>query len=142
MKIHSLKLTLQDVETSDKKKVAAIFGTVFIDDGKVKMDLNGPVLDENGEETPIYETINFTTALANVEHFKQIAQTMIIEALTLKNMEIAEKNGELSHFVRAIGAEHLVDGKPTRGFRKTIPTLTKPKKKASKAITAPRKKAK
>jgi hypothetical protein len=141
MKIHSLKLTLQDVETADKKKVAAIFGTVFIDNDQFKEDINGPVLDENGEKTPIYETINFTTLLSNVEHFKQIAQTMIIEALTLKNMEIAEENGTLSHFVRSIGAEHLIE-KPTKGFRKTIDSIKSPKKKASKTIIAPRKKAK
>lgn len=139
MKIHSLKLTLQDVETADKKKVAAIFGTVFIDNDTYKMDINGPVLDENGEKTPIFETINFTTLLKNVDHFKQVAQQMIIEALTLKNMEIAEKNGDLSHFVRSVGAEHLIE-KPTKGFRKTPQGIKSPKNKASKATTAPRKK--
>lgn len=143
MKIHSLKLTLQDVGTADNKKVAAIFGTVFIDNGQFKEDANGPVLDENGEKTPIFETINFTTALDNVEHFKQIAQTMIVEALTLKNMEIAEENGTLSHFVRMMGAGDDYDGvKAPKGFRKTIPTPKPKKKSPSKTIVAPRKKAK
>jgi hypothetical protein len=66
---------------------------------------------------------------------------MIIEALTLKNMEIAEENGELSHFVRAVGAEHIID-KPTRGFRKTISSIKPKKKSPSKAIVESRKKAK
>jgi hypothetical protein len=139
MKINSLKLTLQDVESSDKKKIAVIFGTVFIDNDKYKEDINGPVLDEHGEKIPVYETINFTTALDNIEHFKQIAQEIIIEALTLKNMKIAEKNGELSHFIESVGGDLP---KAPRGFRKTMSDTKYLKTKAPKSTTAPRKKKK
>lgn len=140
MKIHSLKLTFQDVETKDKKTVAVVFGTVYLDDGKVKMDINGPVLDEHNETTPEFETINFTTALANIEGGKKLIQQLVMEALTLKNLKIAERNGELSHFIEAVGGSALA--KPTKGFRKTMSDTKYLKKKPSKTIVAPRKKAK
>ena len=125
--------------SSDGQKIAAIFGTVFIDNDKYKEDINGPVLDEHGEKQPIYETINFTTALKNVEHFTEIAQGLIVEALTLKNMKIAEKNGELSHFIESVGG---AAPKAPRGFRNTISDTKYLKTKAPKAKIEPRKKSK
>lgn len=141
MKINSLKLTIQDAITKDKKPIAAVYGTVFIDNDEFKEADGEFVLDEYGEKIPVYETINFTTALSYVTGFKAMIQQMIIEALTLKNMEIAKENGELSHFVQSVGADFGPEKKP-KGFRKTISDIKSPKKKALKTNTEPRKKAK
>jgi len=141
MKIHSLKLTLQDVETKDKQKLAVIFGTVFIDNDKYKENSVGFEFDEHGEKIPVFEVINFTTALNNVEHFKQISQELIIEALTLKNMQIAKENGELSHFIEAVGGGND-DLKAGKGFRKTTLSIKSKNKKPLKSIVEPKKKSK
>lgn len=102
MKIHSLKLTIQDTISKDKKPVAVLAGTVFIDEGKYKEDTNGPVLDKEGEKIPYYETINFVTSLDKNPEMKKHVQALLVEALTLKDMEIEKTNGTLSHFVRNI----------------------------------------
>lgn len=121
MKINSLKLTIQDVETADGKPIAAIMGTVFIEDGTFKKDINDQlVLDQEGMPIPFYETINFTTALSSAPSLKKDIQALIIEALTLKNLEIAKENGTLSHFVQTITGE-----KPKKGSRSTKPKRKK-----------------
>lgn len=106
MKINSLKLTIQDMETSDAKSVAAVMGTLFIDNDEWKKNEEGNLLlDDAGMPIPIYETINFTTALHVNRQLLSCVQALIIEALTLKNMAIAKKNGTLSHFIKAVGAQ-------------------------------------
>lgn len=103
MKIHSLKLTIQDMKTSDDKDVAAVMGTVFIEDGEFKKNEDGNiVLDDAGDPIPIYETINFTTALHTNRELKRVVQELIIEAVSLKNLEIAKENGTLSHYLKAM----------------------------------------
>lgn len=97
MQIHSLKLTIQDVRTKDSAKIAVVMGTLFIDEGKKQSN------PETMQPEPVYEQINFTTALNNSSKFKQCIQEMIIEALTLKNLKIARENGNLTHFVESVG---------------------------------------
>ena len=107
MKINSLKLTIQDVTTADNHRVAGISATLFIDDGEFKMNeledgTKEPVLDEDGEKIPMYETINATGALGANPEMKKVIQALIIELLTLKNLEVAKENGEIEHFVQAV----------------------------------------
>lgn len=93
------------MKTSDDKPIAAVMGTVFIDNDEWKRNEEGNmVLDGEGMPIPIYETINFTTALHTDPGLLKCIQTLIIEALTLKNLAIAEKNGTISHFLEAVGA--------------------------------------
>lgn len=115
MQVHSLKLNIQDVETADGHKIAALFGTLFLDKGEYEKNEEGNVLlDDAGEPIPKYETINFTDALNTNKEFKRCIQTMIIQALTLKNLEIAKEAGTLAHYV-----EERTGMKPKRGSRST-----------------------
>jgi hypothetical protein len=97
MQIHSLKLTFQDIVTKDGAKIAAVLGTLYIDDGKMVAN------KETLKPEPEYEKINFTTALSNNLKLKTVIQEMIVEALTLKNLQLAKENGNLTHFVEAMG---------------------------------------
>jgi len=97
MQIHSLKLSFQDIVTKDGAKIAAVLGTLYIDDGKVVAN------SETLNPEPEYEKISFTTALGSNQKLKSVIQEMIVEVLTLKNMQIAKENGTLTHFVKAMG---------------------------------------
>lgn len=109
MKINSLKLTIQDMPDKEGKLFAAVYGTLILDTGEVKQDKDGkPVVDKEGVLIPILENINFITPLNSSKELKACVQALAVEALTLKNMEIAKKEGQLSHFVQAI--EGVQDG--------------------------------
>jgi len=97
MQIHSLKLTIQDITTKDAAKLAVVMGTLFIDDGKMVAN------SETLQPEPDYEKISFTTALGNNQKLRTCIQELIVEALTLKNLQIAKENGTLTHFVEAMG---------------------------------------
>ena len=97
MQIHSLKLTFQDVVTKDGAKIAAVMGTLYIDDGKVVAN------KETLKPEPEYEKISFTTALGSNQKLKSVIQEMIVEALTLKNLKIAKENGTMTHFLESVG---------------------------------------
>jgi len=97
MQIHSLKLTFQDVLTKDGAKIAAVLGTIYLDDGKIISN------SETLKPEPEYEKINFTSSLDSNTKLKSVIQEMIIEALTLKNLKLAKDNGTLTHFVEAMG---------------------------------------
>lgn len=103
MKVHSLKLTVQDMPDKRGELFATVFGTVIIDTGEVKVDEAGtPVLDEAKQVIPILDNINFIVPLNSNKILKSVVQGMLVEALTLKNLEIAKKHGQLSHFIQAI----------------------------------------
>lgn len=104
---------------------AAVSGKVVLDTGEVKVDEKlEPVLDENGDTTPILEDINFMFSLNKEPSFQSNIQAIVMEALTLKNLEIAEENGQISHFIKAMGVE---PEKKKRGSK-----TTKPKRKKKK----------
>jgi len=88
-KLRSVTLTLQDVTTKDGVTLAAVFGTLAIDTGKVR-------LNEQMRQEPVLESINFTTALANHPDFKEQITALITEALTLKEMKVAQESGLLA----------------------------------------------
>lgn len=125
MKINSLKITVQDVTTSDGHTVAGLSTTLFIDDGEFKMQeledgTKEFVLDKEGEKIPMYEIINASGALGVNPDMKRVVQELVITLLTMKNLKIAKKNGELTHFVEAIktGATDAVKPKVTRKKKK------------------------
>jgi N-dimethylarginine dimethylaminohydrolase len=89
-KLRSVTLTLQDVTTKDGVTLAAVFGTLAIDTGKVRLN------EKTFHQEPVLESINFTTALANHPIFKEQINSLITEALTLKEMKIAQEEGLLS----------------------------------------------
>ncbi len=86
MQVHSLKLSFQDIVSKDGAKLAVVLGTLYLDN-----------------KEPELEKINFTTAISTNPKLKTVIQEMIVEALTLKNLQIAKENGTLTHFVEAMG---------------------------------------
>lgn len=87
----------------DGKLFAAVYGTLILDTGEVKRNEAGePVVDKEGVLIPILENINFITPLNSSKELKACVQALAVEALTLKDMEIAKKNGQLSHYVASI----------------------------------------
>jgi len=128
MKIHSLRLIVQDMPDKDGKLFAVVSGTLTIDTGEVKTDEKGkPVVDKEKVVVPILEDINFMIPLNSSKELKAVVQSLAVEALTLKDMEIAKKNGQLSHYVESV-----------KGFAPDAP-----KKKSGPApIPVPRRKKK
>lgn len=116
MKIHSITLTVQDGETSDNHKIAIVAGTLFVDNDKIHEHEDGtPDTDKKGEEVKDLEKINFVTSLDENPELMKVIQALAIEALTLKNLKIAEKNGTLSHFIESVGVEEKKSGtKPSK----------------------------
>lgn len=107
MQVHSLKLTIQDVPGKEEGEMfAACFATVTLNTGEVAKNEDGTDrLDEAGELIPILEEINTVFPLDKDEIFKGNIQAILMEALTLKNWQIAKENGQLSHFVEAMGGD-------------------------------------
>lgn len=123
MKIHSLKLTIQDLPDKNGELFAGVYGTLTIDTGEVKRDENGePVADKEGMLIPILDDINFVQALNKSKELKAVVQAIAVEALTLKDMTIAKKNGQLSHYIKSVKGLSPVPKK--RGSN-----VTKPKKR-------------
>lgn len=124
MKVHSLTLHLQDfIDAKSKKMYAGVYG-------KLTLNTEEPALDEEGnqkldeEKQPIFmlEDIPFGFNLDKSPLFRSEIQAMVIEALTLKNLEIAKENGQISHFVQAMSK--LIP----KGFRGSRTTAPKKKK--------------
>ena len=87
MKIHSVRITIQDVYTSDDVPVVAGFTDIFIDQGE-------KMVSEDGEEQPKYKKLSSTFLLGKNPKFKQEIQKMVIETITLHDLEEKKKNGE------------------------------------------------
>lgn len=95
MKIHSIRFTIQDVETTDKVKVVAGFTDVFLDNGEVMLDdENQPKLDENGLPQPKYEKISSTWLLSNNVILKKEIQKMVITMITQHDIDQRKSKGE------------------------------------------------
>ena len=84
-------------------------GTVFIDKGEKVLN------EKSGEFENDLETINFTTTLDNAPELKSSIQSLVVEALTLKNLKIAKENGNLTHFIESVGA--TTDSKPSKNAK-------------------------
>lgn len=121
MQIHSLKLTVQDAPSKEGPMIATIFGKLILKTGDIARNEDGtPRLDAENQEIPILDDINFVVPVSQSKELKAVIQSLAIEALTLKDMEIAEKKGpqELSHYVDAIKG---VAPKPEKKERAPIP---------------------
>ena len=105
MKIHSLKLTVQDMPGKDGKLFAAVYGTLTLDMEEPALDEKGEAkVDKEGQPISMLDDINFVTSLNSSPELKKVVQALSVEALTLKDMEVAKKNGQLSHYIEKIKA--------------------------------------
>ena len=126
MKIDSIKLHIQDLPDKEGKLFAAVSGKITLNTGEIKVDEKSvPVLDEHGDEIPILDDINVMFALNKDPSFKSNIEAIAMEALTLRNLEIAEENGQISHFVKEMGAPA---GKKKRGSKTTKAKVKRKKK--------------
>lgn len=122
MQIHSLKLTIQDVVSKEGVKIATVFGTLILDTGdKAKTETGEDRLDAEGATIPVLEDIQFILPVNSSKELKAVIQSLAVEALTLKNLEIAKKEGQLSHYVKQVTG--LLPKKKKKGLPNT------PKKK-------------
>jgi hypothetical protein len=69
MKVHSFKLTIQDLEFKSGKKEAMVMGTLLLDEGKKE------------KKQPVYTPVNFHVALSQYKELKQIVKQMTKEVL-------------------------------------------------------------
>lgn len=105
MKIHSLKLTIQDMPDKKGNLFAAVYGTLTLDMEEPALDEKGePKVDEEGQAISMLDDINFVTPLNASKELKTVVQALSVEALTLKDMQVAKKNGQLSHYIEKIKA--------------------------------------
>ncbi len=138
MHIHSLKLTIQDMPDKKGKPFASVFGTLILNTGEVKVDKDDmPVKDAEGDFIPILDNINFILPLNASKELTMVVQSLAVEALTLKDMQIAKKNGQLSHYVEAIKGLDPRKKQATKKAAKSVPPTprrrtTKPKAKKKK----------
>lgn len=105
MQIHSLNLVVQDAPTVEGKMVATVFGKLVMKTGEVAKTAEGtPRLDEEGQEIPVLDDINFVIPVSSSKELKAVIQSLAVQALTLKDLEVVEKKGpqELSHYVQAV----------------------------------------
>ena len=95
MKIHSIRITIQDVETTDKIPVVAGFTDVFIDNDEVMLDDEGNVkLDDENLPQKKYEKISSTWLLSQNVVFKREIQKMVITMITQHDIEQRKAKGE------------------------------------------------
>ena len=133
MKIHSFSMTVQDLPDPTDKKKKRKFAGIF---GSIKINLEEPVLDEkgkpevDGDGNPLttFDKINFVLPLRRNPEVKKVIQEMVIEALTLRGMKVAEEDGELSHYME------WVTGKKDKKAKKSDAKVraAKAKKKVKK----------
>ena len=95
MKIHSIKITIQDVLTTENTPVVAGFTDIFLDHGQVMIDEEGqPLLTEDGLSQPKFEKISATWLLSQNKVLKAEIQKMAIETITLHDLEQQKKTGK------------------------------------------------
>lgn len=124
MKIHSLTLIIQDfIDKDTKKPYAGVYGKLTLNTEEQAQNEDG-TLKFDEEKDPVYmmEDIPFGFNMDKSSLFRSEIQAMMIEALTLKNLEIAKENGQVSHFVQKM--KSLLP-KSRRGARTTAPKKRK-----------------
>lgn len=99
MKIHSIRITIQDVETTEGIPVVAGFTDIFIDNGEIMLDDEGKTkLADDGLPHKKFEKISTTWLLNNNVVFKREIQKMAIEAITQFDIEQRKEKGEELNF--------------------------------------------
>ena len=89
----------------DGKLFAAVYGTLTLDMEEPALDEKGEQkLDAEGQAISMLDDINFVTPLNTSKELKMVVQSLAVEALTLKDMQVAKKNGQLSHYIEKIKA--------------------------------------
>lgn len=95
MKIHSIRITIQDVETSDKIPVVAGFTDVFLDNDEVMLDDDGNVkLDDDNLPQKKFEKISSTWLMSQNVVLKREIQKMVITMITQHDIEQRKAKGE------------------------------------------------
>ena len=95
---------------------AAVYGTLTLDMEEPALDEKGePKVDAEGQTISMLDDINFVAPLNKSKELKAVVQALSVEALTLKDMEIAKKNGQLSHYIEKIKALDPRKNKVKRG---------------------------
>lgn len=103
------------------KLFAAVYGTLTLDMEEPALDEKGEAkVDAEGQAVSMLDDINFVTPLNNSKELKACVQSIAVEALTLKDMEVAKKNGQLSHYVQAIKA---LDPRQKKAAPKSVPPV-------------------
>lgn len=89
--------------SKEGRNIATVFGTLTLDTEEVAKDSEGNErLDAEGTTIPVLDDINFVIPVNSSPELKAVIQSLAVQALTLKDMEIAKKNGQLSHYVQAV----------------------------------------
>lgn len=109
MKIHSLKLTIQDVVLKDAIN-AGVFGTLLIDDGKFEI--------VDGKKTRVYDKLQFTMSLDVVPEFKEQIKGMIQDCLVLNKLEVDREEYFMSHTIKQLEERAKNRVSKTRGKKK------------------------
>lgn len=95
MKIHSIRITIQDVQTTENVPVVAGFTDIFLDHGETMVDDEGQVkLDEDGLPQKKFEKISATWLLSHNVLLKREIQKMVIETITQHDIEQRKTTGE------------------------------------------------
>lgn len=95
MKVHSIRITIQDVQTKEKIPVVAGFTDIFLDHNEVMLEDDGSVkLDEDNLPQKKYEKITATWLLSQNVVLKREIQKMVITAITQHDIEQRKKTGE------------------------------------------------
>lgn len=122
MKIHSIKILIQDVVTSDKVPVVAGFTDIYLDNDETMLDDEGnPKLTEDGLPQKKFEKISATWLLSQNVVLKREIQKMVITAITQYDIEQRKAKGEKLEIPDDMG---LGIARPKRGKN-----VTKPKKR-------------
>lgn len=95
MKVHSIRITIQDVQTAENVPVVAGFTDIFLDHGEIMLDDEGNVkLDEDNLPQKKYEKITATWLLSQNVVLKREIQKMVIQAITIHDIEQRKASGK------------------------------------------------
>lgn len=95
MKVHSIRITIQDVPTAENVPVVAGFTDIFLDHGEFMVDDEGNTkLTEDGEPQKKFEKITATWLLSQNVVIKREIQKMVITAITQHDIKQREETGE------------------------------------------------
>ena len=113
MKIQSIRITIQDVLTSENTPVVAGFTDVFLDHDEIMLDDEGqPKLTDEGLPQKKFEKISSTWLLSHNPVFKKEIQKMVITMITQFDIDQKKAKGQPLPFTADMG---LGITKPKRG---------------------------
>lgn len=95
MKIHSIRITIQDVMTAENIPVVAGFTDIFLDNDEIILDDEGnPKLTDEGLPQKKFEKISATWLLSQNVVLKKEIQKMVITTLTQFDIDRRKEKGE------------------------------------------------